>query len=90
MKRAVEAPSEERSLKRGSPGRTRTCNLVVNSHLLHRLSYRGLSRILSHFPAPLQRLGQGHLIGVLEIPPVGRPRAMRVMRTPSGLRSRAR
>jgi hypothetical protein len=25
----------------GSPGRTRTCNLVVNSHPLCRLSYRG-------------------------------------------------
>lgn|GEM_PF-3330708 len=28
-----------------SPGRTRTCNLVVNSHLLHRLSYRGSKRL---------------------------------------------
>ena len=26
----------------GSPGRTRTCNLVVNSHPLCRLSYRGI------------------------------------------------
>jgi hypothetical protein len=26
----------------GSPGRTRTCNLVVNSHPLCRLSYRGM------------------------------------------------
>ena len=26
----------------GSPGRTRTCGTVVNSHLLYRLSYRGM------------------------------------------------
>ena len=26
----------------GSPGRTRTCGTVVNSHLLYRLSYRGI------------------------------------------------
>ena len=27
----------------GSPGRTRTCDLVINSHPLYRLSYRGVS-----------------------------------------------
>ena len=27
----------------GSPGRTRTCDLVVNSHPLYRLSYRGIT-----------------------------------------------
>ena len=26
----------------GSPGRTRTCDLVINSHPLYRLSYRGM------------------------------------------------
>jgi hypothetical protein len=26
----------------GSPGRTRTADRVVNSHLLYRLSYRGM------------------------------------------------
>jgi hypothetical protein len=29
-------------LKSGSPGRIRTCDLVVNSHPLCRLSYRGI------------------------------------------------
>ena len=28
---------------RSSPGRTRTCDLVVNSHSLYRLSYRGIT-----------------------------------------------
>ena len=28
----------------GSPARTRTADLVVNSHPLYRLSYRGISR----------------------------------------------
>ena len=28
----------------GSPGRTRTSDRVVNSHLLYRLSYRGIIR----------------------------------------------
>ena len=28
--------------KVGSPGRTRTCDLVINSHPLYRLSYRGV------------------------------------------------
>jgi hypothetical protein len=28
----------------GSPGRTRTINLVVNSHPLCRLSYRGMEK----------------------------------------------
>jgi hypothetical protein len=27
----------------GSPGRTRTADQVINSHLLYRLSYRGMS-----------------------------------------------
>lgn len=31
----------------GSPGRTRTCGTVVNSHLLYRLSYRGLKNCIS-------------------------------------------
>jgi hypothetical protein len=30
--------------KIGSPGRTRTCDLVINSHPLYRLSYRGVAR----------------------------------------------
>ena len=29
----------------GSPGRTRTADRVVNSHLLYQLSYRGISAI---------------------------------------------
>ncbi len=29
----------------GSPGRTRTADLVVNSHVLYRLSYRGKMRL---------------------------------------------
>jgi hypothetical protein len=29
----------------GSPGRTRTADKVVNSHLLYRLSYRGLGAL---------------------------------------------
>ncbi len=46
----------------GSPGRTRTSDKVVNSHLLYRLSYRGIGgeryeppAIVStkHFPARL-------------------------------------
>lgn len=28
--------------KNGSPGRTRTADPVINSHLLYRLSYRGI------------------------------------------------
>src|ERR1043166_2253221 len=33
----------ETSKKVGSPGRTRTCDLVINSHPLYRLSYRGVT-----------------------------------------------
>ena len=29
----------------GSPGRTRTADRVVNSHLLYRLSYRGIGAL---------------------------------------------
>ncbi len=29
-------------LKNGSPGRARTADPVINSHLLYRLSYRGI------------------------------------------------
>ena len=32
-----------KSAKIGSPGRTRTCDLVINSHPLYRLSYRGVA-----------------------------------------------
>ena len=32
----------------GSPGRTRTCDLVINSHPLYRLSYRGVFAELQH------------------------------------------
>ena len=32
-------------LKNGSPGRTRTADKVINSHLLYRLSYRGNAAI---------------------------------------------
>jgi hypothetical protein len=33
---------KRRFLKGGSPGRTRTADLVINSHPLYRLSYRGI------------------------------------------------
>ncbi len=33
----------------GSPDRTRTCDLMINSHPLYRLSYRGMLRILNAF-----------------------------------------
>ena len=36
------------SRRNGSPGRTRTCNLVVNSHPLCRLSYRGICENSKH------------------------------------------
>jgi hypothetical protein len=36
---------EETFDKVGSPGRTRTADPVVNSHLLYRLSYRGISKL---------------------------------------------
>ena len=29
--------------KVGSPGRTRTCDILINSQALYRLSYRGVS-----------------------------------------------
>jgi hypothetical protein len=47
-KRGVEgllAPGILHDGKNGSSGRTRTCNLVVNSHPLCRLSYRGAACI---------------------------------------------
>ena len=28
----------------GSPSKTRTCDRVINSHLLYQLSYRGIAR----------------------------------------------
>lgn len=37
------------SLQFGSPGRARTADLVVNSHPLYRLSYRGIVYSLIYF-----------------------------------------
>ena len=40
----------------GSPGRTRTCNLVVNSHPLCQLSYRGTKNGRGNYnPPPVPR-----------------------------------
>ena len=36
-----ESPCRIEFKEDGSPGRTRTADLVVNSHLLYQLSYRG-------------------------------------------------
>ena len=36
--------------EQSSPGRTRTCDRVVNSHLLYQLSYRGSSILEFHLP----------------------------------------
>ena len=38
----VPAGGRKRGVKTGSPGRTRTTDQVINSHLLYRLSYRGI------------------------------------------------
>ena len=40
--RPAGADDPEVTRKIGSPGRTRTCDLVINSHPLYRLSYRGV------------------------------------------------
>ena len=34
----------------GSPGRARTADLMINSHPLYRLSYRGIGRNLKTIP----------------------------------------
>ena len=39
----ADSTGESAILIAGSPGRTRTSDRVVNSHLLYRLSYRGKS-----------------------------------------------
>jgi hypothetical protein len=35
----------------GSPGRARTADPVINSHLLYRLSYRGIALVMSFWAA---------------------------------------
>ena len=49
---AQRRPAEKalRAGKEGSAGRTRTCDPVVNSHLLYQLSYRGLGVFICGFP----------------------------------------
>ncbi len=42
----------------GSPGRARTADLMINSHPLYRLSYRGMRRNLKTIPVD----GQVYLI----------------------------
>ena len=43
MGRERDAVALHRALERsGSPGRARTADLVINSHPLYRLSYRGI------------------------------------------------
>ena len=42
--------SESTTVSKGSPDRTRTCDKVVNSHLLYQLSYRGLGWRIDHSP----------------------------------------
>ncbi len=37
-------------IKYGSPGRARTADLMINSHPLYRLSYRGMRRNLKSIP----------------------------------------
>ncbi len=49
---AKKKPSSSLGIFSGSPGRTRTANLVVNSHPLCRLSYRG-SFLIYFLAAPL-------------------------------------
>ena len=39
----TELSSQPKNFKNGSGSRTRTCDRVVNSHLLYRLSYAGAS-----------------------------------------------
>ena len=39
--------------KCGSPGRARTADLVINSHPLYRLSYRGIGGMSMLIPAPV-------------------------------------
>lgn len=41
----------------GSPGRARTADLMINSHPLYRLSYRGMSRNLKWIPVIGQEKG---------------------------------
>ena len=56
----------------GSPGRARTADLVINSHPLYRLSYRGItdgkSYWMKRFSVNVKLVGvinpQGHLIGL--------------------------
>jgi hypothetical protein len=38
------AENSKKAGNNGSPGRTRTADPVINSHLLYRLSYRGIVR----------------------------------------------
>ena len=40
----------------GSPGRTRTSDRVVNSHLLYQLSYRGIAKITERLLPPFSRV----------------------------------
>ncbi len=35
--------------KVGSPGRARTCDILINSQALYRLSYRGMSNLNTPF-----------------------------------------
>jgi hypothetical protein len=69
-KRGVEgllAPGILHDGKNGSSGRTRTCNLVVNSHPLCRLSYRGAGCInLAKLPENRKLMGAGRSSNVQE------------------------
>ncbi len=48
----------------GSPGRARTADLMINSHPLYRLSYRGMRRNLKLIPL----VGQEGLENILFLP----------------------
>ena len=54
---------EARGLCSGSPSRTRTYNLVVNSHPLCRLSYRGTRPVPRNFPRRSPYRSPHHLSG---------------------------
>jgi hypothetical protein len=47
-RRSTEIAVAEPRERDGSPGRARTCDILINSQALYRLSYRGMPFIVDH------------------------------------------
>ena len=94
--KCYQTPDGSKTVTSGSLGRTRTCNLVVNSHPLCRLSYQGTrygrpeNIVRDLFPVKRKDSGSREVVAPGSLPGAGPPPAGAAWATPSASRRRIR